>query len=46
MTSKLAPRAPGGPGIESRWTHGAKERVFAIHSRRRHRGANLWSRVL
>lgn len=27
MTSKLARRAPGGPGIEPRWTHGAKVAV-------------------
>lgn len=27
MKSELARRAPGGPGIEPRWTHGAKVAV-------------------
>jgi glucoamylase len=32
MTSKLARRAPGGPGIEPRWTHGAKVAVGTAYS--------------
>jgi hypothetical protein len=32
MTSKLARRAPGGPGIEPRWTHGAKVAVGSAYS--------------
>jgi glucoamylase len=32
MTSKLGYRAPGGPGIEPRWTHGAKVAVGTAYS--------------
>jgi len=32
MTSKLVRRAPGGPGIEPRWTHGAKLAVGTAYS--------------
>jgi hypothetical protein len=32
MISKLARRAPGGPGIEPRWTHGAKVAVGTAYS--------------
>ena len=32
MTTKLARRAPGGPGIEPRWTHGAKVAVGTAYS--------------
>ena len=32
MTSKLLRRAPGGPGIEPRWTHGAKLAVGTAYS--------------
>ena len=32
MTGKLALRAPGGPGIEPRWTHGAKLAVGTAYS--------------
>jgi PAS domain S-box-containing protein len=32
MTGKLARRAPGGPGIEPRWTHGAKVAVGTAYS--------------
>jgi Glucodextranase, domain N len=32
MTSKLGRRAPGGPGIEPRWTHGAKLAVGTAYS--------------
>jgi hypothetical protein len=32
MTNKMALRAPGGPGIEPRWTHGAKLAVGTAYS--------------
>ncbi len=32
MTSKVTHRAPGGPGIEPRWTHGAKLAVGTAYS--------------
>ncbi|HXQ38263.1 MAG TPA: hypothetical protein VN843_29930 [Anaerolineales bacterium] len=33
MTGRLARRAPGGPGIEPRWTHGAKVAQWGPHIR-------------